>query len=89
MTKINSSTRILALLGACLLWITSCGPGETYDLLILNGSVYDGKGGDPAQTDIGIKDSMIVALGDLKNAKADKIIDATGMAAMGKSFQSR
>ena len=80
MTNTNSNTLFKTLLGLCLLWVFSCGNQDTYDVLILNGSVYDGKGGDPIVTDIAIKDSMIVTMGELDNAKADKIIDASGLA---------
>lgn len=61
-----------------VLILSSC--SEKYDLLILNGTVYDGKGGEPVVTDIAIKDSMIVAMGDLDNAKALRIINAEGLA---------
>jgi dihydroorotase/N-acyl-D-amino-acid deacylase len=57
-----------------------CTPSKTYDVIILNGTVYDGKGGDPVVTDIAIKDSLIVAIGELDEAKANRIIDATGLA---------
>ncbi|WP_318308063.1 N-acyl-D-amino-acid deacylase family protein [Flagellimonas crocea] len=77
----NISNRLFKVfLGLCLLWTYSCGNQDSYDILILNGTVYDGKGGDPIVTDIAIKDSVIVALGDFATAKADKIIDATGLA---------
>nr|WP_288935957.1 D-aminoacylase [uncultured Allomuricauda sp.] len=80
MTKTNSNTLFKTLLGVCLLWVFSCSNQDTYDILILNGNVYDGKGGDPIVTDIAIKDSIIVALGEFDNAKANKIIDASGLA---------
>jgi N-acyl-D-aspartate/D-glutamate deacylase len=66
------------ILWVSVLILSSC--SEQYDLLILNGTVYDGKGGEPVVTDIAIKDSMIVAMGDLDNTKADRIINAEGLA---------
>lgn len=68
------------LLFLLVLLVFSCKSSEKYDVLILNGTVYDGKGGEPIQTDIAVKDSMIVALGDLSGEKAIKIIDASGLA---------
>ncbi len=53
---------------------------QVYDVLILNGTVYDGKGNPGQQLDLGITDGKIVAIGDLKNEKGDKIIDATNLA---------
>ena len=80
MTKTNSNTLLKSLFALCLLGMFSCGSQDTYDIVILNGTVYDGKGGDPNITDIAIKDSMIVALGEFDKAKADRVIDASGMA---------
>jgi len=80
MTKNNSNKLYKTILGLCLLWISSCSNQETYDLLILNGTVYDGKGGDAIVADIAIKDSLIVGVGEFGNAKANKIIDASGLA---------
>lgn len=80
MIKTNYRILFKTLLGLFLLLICSCTNNVSYDILILNGTVYDGKGGEPIITDIAIKDSIIVALGEFDNAKATKIIDATGMA---------
>lgn len=53
---------------------------QSYDVLIVNGTVYDGKGSPGKKTDIAIKDGRILKIGDLKDSKADKIIDATNLA---------
>jgi len=47
-----------------------------YDLLIKNGQVFDGQGKPSKNIDIGIKNGIIVALGDLKNEKARTEINA-------------
>jgi len=60
---------------------TSLGqPGPAgYDLLIVNGTVYDGLGGDPYVADVAIRDERIAAIGpDL--GPAARIIDAAGLA---------
>ncbi|KAB7530449.1 amidohydrolase family protein [Flagellimonas olearia] len=66
--------------GLCLLFIFSCGGTKNYDLLILNGTVYDGSGNTPIMADIAIKDSMIVMIGNLDDAIATQTIDAQGLA---------
>src|SRR5690242_1941107 len=51
-----------------------------YDVIIRGGTVYDGSGGKPVKTDVGIKGDKVVRIGNLKNAKATTVVDATGMA---------
>jgi N-acyl-D-aspartate/D-glutamate deacylase len=48
------------------------------DLVIENGIVVDGSGLTRFQSDVGVKDGVIVALGNLKDAVADRRIDALG-----------
>lgn len=49
----------------------------TYDIIIKSGTVYDGKGGDPVQADIGISGNQIAAIGQLKDT-APIVVNATG-----------
>ena len=51
-----------------------------FDVLIRDGLVYDGSGGQARRVDVGIKGDRIAAIGDLKSAKAATIIDANGLA---------
>ncbi|MDX6443038.1 MAG: N-acyl-D-amino-acid deacylase [Blastocatellia bacterium] len=53
---------------------------STYDVLIKNGTIYDGTGAAPIKADIAIKGDRIVAIGDLKNATARTLIDARRLA---------
>lgn len=62
------------------IFFLSCTDKQQYDILILNGEVYDGSGNAPFNADIAIKDSTIVSIGDLSELKAARIIDAKGMA---------
>ena len=48
-----------------------------FDLIIKNGSIYDGKGSKPHQADIAISNEKIVEIGDIKG-EAKKVIDAEG-----------
>jgi N-acyl-D-amino-acid deacylase len=52
----------------------------SFDVIIKNGTVYDGTGGPPLKTDVGIKGDRIAAIGNLSNATAPKIVDAQGLA---------
>jgi len=48
-----------------------------YDIIIRNGNIVDGLGGEIYKADIGIRDDKIVAIGDLHNEKWDLEINAT------------
>jgi N-acyl-D-amino-acid deacylase len=51
-----------------------------FDILIRNGTIYDGSGQPPRRADIGIRRDKIAAIGDLGAATATTTIDATGLA---------
>ncbi|MEL7835209.1 D-aminoacylase [Fodinibius sp. Rm-B-1B1-1] len=61
-----------------LLMTLSC--SSDYDVIIKNGTVYDGTGDDPVTTDIGIRSDTIATIGDLNSASAATVIDAEGKA---------
>lgn len=61
-----------------IILFASCTP--KYDVIIKNGTVYDGSGLPAYKTDIGISGDKIVLLGNLKDATAKTEIDAEGMA---------
>ena len=48
-------------------------------ILIKNGTVIDGTGNPRKQQDILIREDVIAAIGNLKNQKADQVIDAKGL----------
>jgi N-acyl-D-amino-acid deacylase len=76
-------TKLAFLLSALLFFPVSLSAqpkASTFDLLIKNGTIYDGTGAAPIKADVGIKNDRIVAIGDLKNATARTIIDAHGLA---------
>src|SRR6478609_888477 len=72
--------RLLAF--ACFLAILiSCKTGkQEYDTIIRNAIIYDGNGGEPYKSDIGINADTIAFIGDLSKASAKKEIDANGKA---------
>jgi N-acyl-D-amino-acid deacylase len=49
-----------------------------YDIIIKNGTIIDGTGKKMFVSDLGIREEEIKEIGDLRNEKADKIIDAQG-----------
>ena len=51
----------------------------TYDLLIRNGTIVDGLGGEPYVGDVGVRDGVITAVGDVNGDNAAREIDATGL----------
>src|SRR5580658_8885024 len=52
----------------------------SYDLIIRNGVIYDGSGGNPFSGDVAIRGDKIVAIGNLAGATAKMEIDARGLA---------
>jgi N-acyl-D-amino-acid deacylase len=76
-------TKLAFLLSALLFFPVSLSAqpkASTFDILIKNGTIYDGTGAAPIKADVGIKNDRIVAIGDLKNATARTIIDGHGLA---------
>ena len=57
-----------------------------FDLIIKNGSIYDGKGSEPYQADIAISNEKIVEIGDIKG-EAKKVIDER-LAFMNREFEA-
>lgn len=51
-----------------------------YDVIISGGTIYDGSGGAPFVTDIGIEGDRIKAIGDLDEEDAITVVDAAGLA---------
>ena len=56
------------------------GSAMQFDLLIINGTVYDGTGAVGMRADIGIDGKRVSAVGDLSAATATRVINATGLA---------
>lgn len=53
--------------------------GETFDILIRNGTLFDGTGAPGWRADVGVRGDRIAAVGDLAAATAAQIVDATGL----------
>ena len=70
-------TKLLAV--SLLLFFTCQKEPITCDVLIYNGTVYDGTGEEPYTGSIGIKGDKIIYVGENTRFEADTIIDATNL----------
>jgi len=79
MHKILSLTLILAL---AVMTFAQGRPGsqQQFDVIIRDGTVYDGTGRAPVKVDVGIRGDRIAAIGNLGRVGAPTIIDAKGLA---------
>ena len=70
-----------ALIATSSVGFTSCDSDHNYpyDIIVKNGSVYNGIDSSPVTVDIGIKGDKISKIGEI-NEKARKVIDAKGLA---------
>ncbi len=62
------------------LYTFGCTEPAQYDVIIQNGTVYDGTGSTPQVADIGITDQRVDTIGDLSQAEAQTVINASGLA---------
>ncbi|MGB7871246.1 MAG: amidohydrolase family protein [Mycobacterium sp.] len=51
----------------------------TYNLIIRNGTIVDGLGGEPYVGDVAVRDGVIAAVGSVNGSTAAREIDATGL----------
>ena len=79
----NSTNMILSMTAMLLV---ACGqapepeaPATAFDVLILNGTVYDGSTRPPVEVNIGINGDRIVSMNASAEADAGMVIDAAGM----------
>ena len=72
-------SRALPLL--CLILVAGCGSRVTHDVVIRNGTIYDGTGGNPVRGNIAITGDAIAAVGAAaSDARGTIDIDADGLA---------
>lgn len=63
-----------------ILLVTCCSPDREYDIILKNGTIYDGSGSAGYKGDIAINADTIAAVGSLKGMHGKMVIDATNMA---------
>jgi N-acyl-D-amino-acid deacylase len=64
---------------ACGAWISACASPD-YDLILRNGTVFDGSGTPGVEADVAIDADTIAAVGDLASARGATEIDVSGLA---------
>ncbi len=60
--------------------LSACGAPVRYDVILRNGTIYDGSGSTPYVGDLAIDGDQIAAIGDLGRAEGRTEIDAAGLA---------
>ncbi len=70
----------LIFIASIAVFFGSCTPTSTYDVVILNGMIYDGSGSGPYAGSIGINADTIAYAGPAKSLLGNVNIDATGKA---------
>ncbi len=71
----------LLVLGAIFgLLATACAPPASYDVILRNGTIYDGSGEPGYVGDVAIAGDTIAALGDVGDATAELEVDVAGLA---------
>src|SRR6187549_2182672 len=83
--RMTFSPRLLTFVAAVLAPIAlhaqdEVAPARAFDVLIKNGTVYDGSGGEPRRADVAIRGDRILAVGNFPRASAGILVDATGLA---------
>jgi N-acyl-D-amino-acid deacylase len=73
------SLALVAVLGATALFAQDAARPR-YDVIIRNGTVYDGTGGPARRTDVAIKGDRIAAIGNLAQVRAASEVDVHGFA---------
>ncbi|MEE8256403.1 MAG: D-aminoacylase [Acidobacteriota bacterium] len=64
----------------CLLVLAGCSAQQDYDVIIRNGTIYDGSGDAPFLGDVAIRGDVIAEVGKLTAARGETEIDAGGLA---------
>ena len=80
--EISSKTKLF-FVALTSVFLTTCSPNgdaPVYDIIITDGLIYDGSGGEPYVGDVALNDGFIAVVGDVGMAVAHKHIDATGLA---------
>ncbi|HEY4490494.1 MAG TPA: D-aminoacylase, partial [Acidobacteriota bacterium] len=80
----SRSKGILAALFTSVLLLPSAplseGREQRYDVLIRNGTIFDGSGAEGRRADLAIREDRIAAIGSLSARDAATVIDASGLA---------
>ena len=78
--RVHEYLALLLMLTLPLTAVAQTTQSGDFDILIKGGMVYDGTGRAPRRVDVGIKADRIVAIGNLRRARARNVVDAGGLA---------
>ena len=73
------SIAVCAVVAVCAVAV-GCGPPDQYDVVLRNGMIYDGSGGEPYVGDVAFSGDVIAALGNIGEATGRTEIDVSGLA---------
>jgi N-acyl-D-amino-acid deacylase len=80
MTRMMTALMAIAVAGSTMAGTAQAAPAKlSYDVIIRNGTVFDGTGAEGRAADVGIVGDRVVAIGDLSGASAALVKDATGL----------
>jgi N-acyl-D-amino-acid deacylase len=77
---IRAAVAVLSALAALATLPAAPQAPAAYDVIVRNGTVFDGTGSPGRRADIGIRGDRIEAVGPLEGAGAKTVVDATGLA---------
>ena len=77
--RLRRGVLLTCLVLACALGPTA-GAAERVDLIVRNGTIYDGSGGAPVRGDVAVRDDKVVAVGQLTGYTGKREVDAAGLA---------
>ena len=77
--KVSSGLTAAAGIAGCGVLLKGCTSQPQFDVVIKNGWIYDGLGGDPYQSDIGIRGESILEIGKISASKGETVIEADGL----------
>ncbi|MCX8490688.1 MAG: D-aminoacylase [Cyclobacteriaceae bacterium] len=80
--RFNELANCVVTLCLFCVFISSCAqhPKQKFDLVIRNGTIYDGSGAKPYKGDVAIQADTLAAIGSLPDATGTEEIDASGLA---------
>jgi N-acyl-D-amino-acid deacylase len=77
---VRIASAAIANLVLCLGLTSVASAAEQVDLLINNGVIYDGSGGNPVQGSVAVRGGRVVAVGKLADYQGKQTVDAKGLA---------
>ena len=74
MPALSNRARLLTL----IVWVAGCSTPPEFDILITDALVLTGDGTAARASDVGVRDGKIVAIGELGDKAAERVIEAAG-----------